>query len=267
MSPVEVRIEQPRPFGYVVGDLIEQRVLLQVGDHALDPVSLPREGRVGVWLDRRAPWMVSDSQGRRWLVVDYQLINAPQGLTTVTLPAWELASRTGQVLRIPQWPVSAGPLTARSVIAQGGLQELRADRPAPAIPTGPIVSQIELWASAFVITLALWLGWAVWRNWRAAMNRPFARAAREMRDLGAETPEAWQALHRAFDRTAGRVVQTVTLPELFARAAHLEPLRPRIEAFFAQSTEYFFGSRLTSRSVSVHALCRELRQIERREER
>ena len=260
-------VEQPRPFGYVVGDLIEQRVLLQSQHHRFEPASLPRPGRIGVWLERRTPSIVSDSQGQRWLVLDYQLVTAPQGLTTINLPALDLASTNGQSLKIPQWPVSVGPMTARTVIAQGGLQELRADRPAPAIPTEPIVRQIELWSIALVVTLAAWLAWLLWRNWRAAMNRPFARAAREMRAVGDDAPEAWQALHRAFDRAAGRVVQSATLPELFRTASYLEPLRPRIESFFAQSADYFFGNAAAARSISVHGLCDDLTQIEKRYER
>jgi mxaA protein len=266
VSPVAALVTQPRPFGYVVGDLLEQRVLLQANHHALELVSLPRPGRVSVWLERRAAHIASDSQGRRWLVVEYQVINAPQGLTTVNLPTWTLNTKTGEVLSVAQWPLSVGPLTARTVISQGGLQELRADRPAPIIPTDPIVRQIDLWAGAFVLTLLLWAGWLVWRNWHAALNHPFARAAREMRGVADEAPQAWQALHRAFDRTAGRVVQGSTLASLFERARYLEPLRPRIEAFFAQSSEYFFDSAVPQarERLSVHALCNELRQFERR---
>jgi mxaA protein len=260
----------------VVGDLIEQRVLLQAASHAVDLASLPRPARLNVWLERRQPRIAADSQGRHWLVVDYQLINAPQGLTTVNLPAWQLATKSGQSLSIPQWPVSVGPLTARKVIAQGGLQELRADRPAPSVPTEPIVHQIEIWSGALLLTLALWGGWLGWRNWRDALDRPFARAAREMRGVAEDAPQAWQALHRAFDRAAGRVIQTSTLGSLFERASYLEPLRPRIEEFFAQSVAYFFGdasgaqpaasvhARTSLRALSVRALCNDLRKIERR---
>jgi mxaA protein len=257
MSAVPAVVEQPRPFGYVVGDIVEQRVLLQA-----DPTALPRAGRVGVWFDRRMPSISQDAQGRRWLVVDYQLINAPQGLTTVNLPAWELATKSGQTLSIPQWPLSVGPLTGRTVIAQGGLQALRADRPAPIVPTEPIARQIEIWTGAFALTLLIWIAWLAWRNWRDARDRPFARAAREMRGVGDDAPQAWQALHRAFDRTAGRVVQTATLVSLFERARYLEPLRPRIEEFFRCSADYFFGSGASS--LSVHALCNDLRRVERR---
>ena len=265
MTAIAALVEQPRPFGYVVGDLIEQRVLLEAANRAVDLVSLPPQVRLGVWLERRPSRIVSDLQGRHWLVVDYQLINAPQGLTTVNLPAWQLSTQSGQQLNIPQWPISVGPLTGRTVIAQGGLQQLRADRPAPLVSTEPIIHQIEIGTGLLVLTLALWGGWLLWRNWRDALERPFARAAREMRGVDDDAPQAWQALHRAFDRAAGRVVQTSTLGSLFERVSYLEPLRPRIVEFFAQSVEYFFGDPSRARrAVSVQALCNDLRKIERK---
>ena len=48
-------VEQPRPFGYVVGDVLTQRILLQVEGHGFEPAALPRAERVGVWLERRTP--------------------------------------------------------------------------------------------------------------------------------------------------------------------------------------------------------------------
>lgn len=265
MTQAAAVVRQPRPFGYVVGDLIEQRVLLQAAGRPVELAALPRPQRIGIWLERREPHIAREAQGVQWLVVDYQLINAPQGLTTVNLPAWQLATRSGPALSVPQWPVSVGPLTARKTIEQGGLQELRADRPAPGIPTGPIAGQVQIWGAALILTLALWVGWLLWRNWRDALERPFARAAREMRDVGDDAPQAWQALHRAFDHAAGRVIQTSTLGSLFERAAYLESLRPRIEEFFAQSVAQFFGAANGDRrTVSVHGLCNDLRRLERR---
>ena len=222
MSAVPAVVEQPRPFGYVVGDIVEQRVLLQA-----DPTALPRAGRVGVWFDRRMPSISQDAQGRRWLVVDYQLINAPQGLTTVNMPAWELATKSGQTLSIPQWPLSVGPLTGRTVIAQGGLQALRADRPAPIVPTEPIARQIEIWTGAFALTLLIWIAWLAWRNWRDARDRPFARAAREMRGVGDDAPAGVASTSSGFrshcgarrsDRDAGESVRACALPGAVASA-------------------------------------------------
>lgn len=267
MSEVPAVVAQPRPFGYVVGDLFEQRVLLQPDQHGIELASIPHPGRVSVWLERRQSHMTSDTQGRRWLVVEYQIINAPQNLTTVNVPAWSVHTTSGQVLGVPRWPLSVGPLTARTVIAQGGLQQLRADRPAPVVPTGPIARQIDIWSGAFIFVLLLWAGWLAWRNWRDARNQPFARAVREMRDVADDAPQAWQALHRAFDRTAGRVVQSSTLASLFERARYLEPLRPRIEAFFAQSAEHFFAGTTARVPPPLHDLCSELRRFERRYQR
>jgi mxaA protein len=96
--------------------------------------------------------------------------------------------------------------------------------------------------------------------------QPFARALREMRALDDREPRAWQALHRAFDRTAGRAIQSATLPVLFERAPQLAPARAQIENFFAQSNSLFFGSAATN-GVPIRALCAELRRIERHHER
>lgn len=264
-------VDQPRPFGYVVGDLVTQRVLLHSAhsdfEPDFEPAALPDAQRLNVWLERRAPRIESTADGRRWLVVDYQVINAPQSLTTVTLPAWEIASKTGETkLTIPAWPISVAALTPRSAFATGGLGELRPDRAAPVVATAPIRRQVITWSIICVITLAAWLAWLQWRNWQDALNRPFARALHEIRRMDESTPQAWQTLHRAFDQAAGRVTQTETLPVLFQRAPHLQPLRPQIEHFFAQSAERFFGAGLAHSPVSVRALCSELRRIEKRHE-
>jgi mxaA protein len=114
--------------------------------------------------------------------------------------------------------------------------------------------------------LACWLAWFGWRNWSARKEQPFARAWEELRALDERTPQAWQALHRAFDRTAGRVTQPATLATLFQRAPHLQAQRNRIERFFAQSSEFFFGSGLPNDALSVRELCRDLRRLERQHE-
>lgn len=67
-------VAQPRPFGYVVGDLVTQRVLLHSAhsdfEPDFEPAALPDAQRLNVWLERRAPRIESTADGRRWLVVD-----------------------------------------------------------------------------------------------------------------------------------------------------------------------------------------------------
>jgi mxaA protein len=263
----EAVVEQPRAFGYVLGDVITQRVLLQLDGKPFEP-KMPASQRVGIWLERRSSHIESAADGKRWLVVEYQLVNAPRLLTTISVPPLLLVStRSDAKLLVPEWSVSVSPLTPHSTFDATGLGELRPDKPAVPIATGPIERQLWIWLVALVATLLAWLGWTAWRNRSAMLNQPFARAWYEMRSLDAASPQAWQALHRAFDRTAGRVMHTEALPLLFDQAPHLQSLRAPIEQFFAASSERFFGSGTQDASISVRSLCDQLRRVERQYER
>src|SRR5262245_2350134 len=71
-------VEQPRPFGHVLGDVITQRVRLDVANADFTPAELPSAQRLNVWFDRRKPRIETAADGTRWLTVDYQIINTPQ---------------------------------------------------------------------------------------------------------------------------------------------------------------------------------------------
>ncbi len=256
-------VEQPRPFGFVLGDVITQRVLLRASDANFSPAELPGAQRINVWFERRKPRIETASNGTRWLAVDYQIINTPQVLETVSLPAWTLESRAGAKLEVPAWPISIAALTPVAT-APRLTGELRPDRAAPTIDTASINRQLILWVAAFLLAVAAWFGWVQQRNYRDRSNKPFARAWHEINKVDENAPEAWRALHRAFDRAAGRVVQTENLPLLFAQAPYLADLRARIEQFFKLSSERFFGEAALEQQLSVRALCRELRQVEKR---
>ena len=142
-ATVEATVEQPRPYGHVVGDILTQRVLLLRDGQDFEPAALPAPGRVGAWLERRAPRVTTAADGRRWLSVEYQLINSPQALRVVTLPAWQLKSRdAAPTLAVAEWYVSVAPLTPRDSFNRGPLSELRPDRPAPIAATAKIHQEI-----------------------------------------------------------------------------------------------------------------------------
>jgi mxaA protein len=267
-------VEQPRSFGYVVGDTLTQRILLGPAGREFQPAALPPAERAGLWFARRSSKIEGTEDDRRWLVINYQLVNAPQTLMTVNLPAVTLKSNAGSVLAVPEWPISVAPLTPHAVFAKGGLQELRPDHPAPTLPTSMLRRQLEIWMSAFALAVVIWLGWWVVRSLRAAANQPFARALREIRRTSDDSASAWLALHRAFDRTAGRALQTTTLPAFFKRSPHFETQRVAIEQFYAQSNLRFFsvvpasdpaGERAAI--TSLRTLAATLRRIEKQHER
>ena len=268
-APVAARVEQPRPFGHVVGDILTQRVLL-AADRLPAPESLPGPQRLSSWIERRPARVERAADGRRWLVVDYQVVNAPLSLTTVRIPAWRLGGDAAQAaLLVPAWPVEVSPITVRAAPGSSGWQ-LRPDRPPPTIATRPLRLRLLLASAALAACMAAWAGWLAWRHWRDATTLPFASALRALaREHGGDGP-AWRALHEAFDRTAGEVLRAATLPRLFERAPQFEPMRERIESFYAQSAARFFGDARTVLAAGVAsplALCRDLRQVERRSAR
>ena len=273
-------VEQPRLTGYFVGDLLTQRVLLQRDGQTLTPVTLPQPGRVSAWFERRRVATTNDAALRRWLVIEYQILNAPPKLTSVSLPGWQLAIKTSggaplMTLTVPSVSINVAPLSPPGSPEQVGTRDLRPDRLPPVIPTAPIRRAIALCAGALALTVIAWIAWVVWRNRRSVATQPFARALRELNVLDAGEPRAWQVLHRAFDRTAGRVIQSANLPVLFERAPQLAPAQAQIEDFYAQSSLLFFGGATNGGRTSLEgpppahfprALCIELRRIERRHE-
>ncbi len=262
------RVEQPRAFGHTLGDVLTQRVLLAIDGKPVELTKPPAPGRVGVWLERRPTRIERDADGLRWLVIEHQLINAPQALVALTLPALDLQT-SGGLLGVAAWPFSAAPLTPRNAFGEGALDALQPDRAAPAVDTTALRRQIALWGGLFIATLLAWGGWLAWRSWRAGRSQPFARALRDLKGLrgrGDDAPEAWQALHRAFDRTAGRSLQPASLPRLFERAPQYAPLRTDIERFYAQSAALFFGDGRPADALPLRSFARRLRDIERRHE-
>lgn len=259
-------VEQPRAFGHVVGDVLTQRVLLD----GLMPATLPGPQRLNAWIERRSARVERAADGRRWLVVDYQVVNAPRSLVTVRIPAWRLAGDAARpALLVPALPIGVSAITARATPGTDAWQ-LRPDRPAPAIATRPLRLRLLLASGALAAWLACWAGWLAWRQWRDAMTQPFAAALRTLVREDDHRPSTWRTLHEAFDRTAGEVLRVSTLPHLFERAPQFEPLRDRIEDFYAQSAARFFGngrSAPAAGAASPLALCRDLRRLERRSQR
>ena len=270
-APAEV--EQPRAFGHVLGDVLTQRILLQSGSRNADTATMPSTGRIGIWFERRTPRVETDANGRRWMVIEYQITNAPQTLITVALPALTLmlTSPSGTVLQVPEWPVSVGPLTPQTAFTKGDLQALLPDRLAMIAATTPLRRQM-MWALGLLaLTLLAWLGWWQWRNRREAARLPFARAWARMRHSNTaeanQNAHAWLSLHRALNETAGQVVHAGSLPDLFAKAPHLKPLQPQLERFYQQSGERFFASGSSVAGFPLLDLCRDLYRAERRRQR
>jgi mxaA protein len=264
----DAEVEQPRAFGYVLGDMLTQRVLLSADGRDVRDIALPSAGRVGTWLDRREPRIEKDGQGRAWMVIDYQVVNAAPTLTQAEIPAFELGAGTATTLRVAAWPISIGALTPRASFGAGDLQPLRPDRLAAPRDQSELRKRMVTMLSLALLTLAGWLAWWTWRRHADAERLPFARAWQAIRKLDAAELDrgdaAWVHLHRAFDDTAGQVVHAPSLRALFVRAPYLEAFAPRLEAFFARSQQRFFGGERNDAPFPLREFARTLYRAERR---
>ncbi|SAL34859.1 hypothetical protein AWB70_02408 [Caballeronia cordobensis] len=261
-------VQQPRAFGYVLGDMLTQRVLLSLDGHDLHDVPPPSTGRTGLWLERRQTRIEKDAQGRAWMVIDYQIVNAAQSLTQAEVPAFDLTPATGATLHVPAWPISIGALTPRASFNAGDLQPLRPDRivlPEPRVDTRRrMFAMLALTAA----TLTGWMAWWSWRRREDARRLPFARAwesirKRDAADIDADDG-AWVSVHRALDETAGQVVHARSLNELLLRAPWLEALRTQLEAFYAGSQQRFFSRENSSAPFALRAFARALYRAEKK---
>jgi mxaA protein len=264
-------VQQPRAFGHVLGDIVTQQVLLDSGPHADELSAMPSTGRVNAWLERRPPSFRTDADGRRWLVLDYQVMNSPRAPAMTSTPPLQLRLASGKTLDVAESPLSIAPLAPLGLADTGRLAGLQPDRLLAPASTAPVQRALLIWSALTVAVLIAWLGWWIWRNRRDARQLPFAKAwARFGRHDDAAldaNPDAWRGLHRALDEAAGQVVLAGSVPRLTQSAPHLRELQPQLEQFFQRSTDRFFSDLSPPTPFSLRELYRALYRAERRHHR
>lgn len=256
-------VQALRPFGYMLGDVLTQRIALEYEGRELEPTELPALERTGNWFARRDARIERDAGGRRWLTLDYQLVNVPDELQAVDLPALDLATTDSKLrLEVQVMPVTVAPITPEIVLSRAGLEEMQPDAEAPRIDVLPLERNLRL-ALGFSALLAIaWSALFALRQLRARGRLPFAKARTDMRRL--DDPTAiWRRLHRAMDDTAGHVVRGHTLHSLLARAPWLMPMEQDLKRFFEASQERFFAGRVAD-GVEPLLLCARAAKLERK---
>lgn len=271
-----VSTQEPRAFGYAVGDVMTRVVTIDVPARlALDKESLPRHGSRGKAIELRdVEWRDETVSGgtRHVLRLDYQVFVAPREVRTFELPALTLrlaGKPRDEDVRIDSWPVTVAALAPVEPSPRHGLGELRPDRTAPAIDTFASRARLVLYAATASVLLGylafVYLG-VPWWNRR---HRPFSMLWRDLRGLGAVGSDAqWRAacarVHQALNRAAGHVLFEAGIERFIAKDPRYKALRDDLVAFFRRSNEAFFSGHPTE---SDHRwlidLCRRLRDAER----
>jgi mxaA protein len=250
---LRIEAEEPRAYGYQVGDHLQRRVVVDVPTGwTLDEASLPRPGGRGLALELRAVGRSSESTlgGRRLVLdLDYQVFLAPAAPRTVEIGSHRLrfavAGRVEEAL-IEAWPVTIAPLVQAEAPTRRGLGEMQPDRAPLRIDTSAQRTRLTFYAAlAALLVLGLALAY-LGPPWRAARNRPFGRAWRALRGLPRQPDEArWHqaclTLHEALNRSAGQVLFERDLDAFVQRHAGFAPLRDELQRFLRMTSAQFFG--------------------------
>lgn len=270
---VHLELEAPRPYGYVIGDLIEMTVAVEVAPGVtLDASALPETGPVNRWLNLRRIDVASEGRNYR-LHLQYQTFYAPLEVKNLSVPGFDLrfGGPAGEVRAgVPAWPFTMAPIRELSVLRTEGLAPMRPD----AWPQAPGAGVYRTVFAAAIATATLAIaGLGYLRGWRGlgSRGRHFAAALKALRghdegEIDAERlQQAYAAVHEAFNRTLGETLFLQRLDEFMLARPHYQALQSEIEAFFNSSYRLFFGgSQGELLSVSrLRDLCRACLRLER----
>jgi mxaA protein len=288
---------EPRAFGYHVGDVVVRSIQLQVpAGLQIDATSLPTVGRRGRAFELRqvqwqgpSRWGAPDSHGRstQQLRLEYQVFVSPPQVRTLELPplvlrfegtasAGDAGALRAQELRIDAWPITVSPLMPVDPSPRQGLGEWQPDAAPPLLNTRP--QRLRLMACAGLLALLLAYLAHVYGGapWWAKRGRPFQQAWRQLQSLrtarggaqdvgqASQQRQAFEALHQAFNTTAGAVLFAPGLVDFINAHPRYGALRADLEEFFQRSTQEFFEAHAPSAQMPwLLQLCQRCRDIER----
>ncbi len=238
-----------RDTGYMLGDLIDERVEIALPDGArIDPESLPLPGRVAPWLEVRRATLEPAGGASQAFVVTYQIFAETEEATQAPLPEFRVRVRGTHGADDVTVP-SRGFLLSPSLPATLTDRD-RELRPSPDPERMPERGALAGTLASVAVALAA-TGYLLWRYDRLPFlpyaPGPLLRAwrswrRRSRRELSGDDETALlRDLHGALNQSAGETLYPSTLQRLFDRAPYLAPLRAEIERVFAASWRRFYG--------------------------
>jgi mxaA protein len=238
-----------RDTGYMLGDLIDERVVVSLPDGMrIDPESPPLPGRVAPWLEVRRATLDRARGDSQTLVVTYQIFAETEEAAQVPLPAFPLRLRGASGAEDVTVP-------SRTFLLSPALPQTLVDKDRELRPS-PIPERVSARAAIAGSLASLGVAFAavaylLWRHDRLPFlpyaPGPLLRAWRSWRRrskcqlTGDEETALLRDLHGALNQSAGETLYPSTLQRLFERAPYLSPLRVEIERVFAASWQRFYA--------------------------
>jgi len=263
------KVETPRPFGYVLGDEIPQRIILETReDMVLQPGSLPVKGALNRWLNLNEARVTKT--GRHYEIdLRYQVFYAPLEVKMLTVPGFNvLFTQGGETLSqaVPPWSFTVSPLRELAVRKGEQGEYMRPDATPSLLPNNRNLYGLGLSLLA-ALSIGLYLGYLYGCFPKLARRNVFKRALRELKKLTrADMEQALRIVHQALNRLNKQPLFHNQLPRFYRRHPEYRRLDPELAWFFNYSNRYFFSGGLTVIDYDLERLknlCERCRQIER----
>ena len=250
-------VETPRPFGYVNGDEIPQRIVIETRSGiTLQTGSLPAKGQINRWLNLNQV-TVKQSGQRYEIDLRYQVFYAPLEVKSLTLPGFTMQLSQGEKSigkNIPAWSFTLSPLRELVVRQTEQGEYMRPDSP-PLL----LANTQALYGLLASLTVALLIAAYLSFLYGCFPNRLrrtlFKQALRKLAGLSkADMEQVLTIVHHTLNSLNGQPLFYNRLSQFYLRNPQYLQVSSQLDWFFNYSNRYFF-------SVGMIAVAQDLQQI------
>lgn len=262
-------VETPRPFGYVNGDEIPQRIVIETRSGiTLQTGSLPAKGQINRWLNLNQV-TVKQSGQRYEIDLRYQVFYAPLEVKSLTLPGFTLQLNQGEKSIsqiVPAWTFTLSPLRELVVRQTGQGEYMRPDSP-PSLLADTQALYGLVASLAVVVLIAAYLGYLYGCFPNMLRRTLFKQALRKLAGLSkADMEQALTIVHHALNSLNGQPLFYNQLSQFYRRNPQYLQVSSQLAWFFNYSNRYFFSDGMIAVAQDLQQikdLCEQCRKIER----
>lgn len=269
----EFELQTPRPFGYVIGDEIRHRIMLETRNRVkLQVASLPRQGPLSRWLNLNKIVVDERKSGsgfRYGIDLYYQVFYAPQEVKMLTIPGFSLQLMQGEKTagqKVPAWNFTLSPLRELAVRKDESGEYRRPDAGPVLLHNDALVPGLLLSALATLASGA-WLAYVYGLFPGLTQRSLFNKAAKKLARLSEhDLGQGLAILHQALNSLHRKPLFKHKLAEFYQQYPQYRAAGQQLDWFFEYSNRYFFtdSADLGREALDkLRILCAHCREIER----
>ncbi len=262
-------VETPRPFGYLNGDEIPQRIIIETRSGiTLQTGSLPAKGQINRWLNLNQV-TVKQSGQRYQIDLLYQVFYAPLEVKALTLPGFTVQLSQGEKTvgkSIPAWTFTLSPLRELVVRQTEQGEYMRPDSPPSLLANDRALYGLAASLSVAAL-IAAYLGYLYACFPGLSRRTVFKLALRKLAGLSkTDMEQALTIVHQALNNLNGQPLFADRLSDFYRCNPQYRPISAQLAWFFNYSNRYFFSGGMvavTQDFQQLKDLCECCRKIER----